>query len=101
MVLTPQEKRGNVLCGRGFGEGLSRGNQGWAILSLSLKGITGERRGKGGGIPFPADLERGKERDGGKHVLFANFSCREKGQIGTDPHLLCYKRSIADIEKIM
>jgi len=68
--------RGNVLFARGSDKRLSRGNQGWAILSLSLKVIIRRGEGKEGSILYPADLERGKERRLAKITfLSATLSC--------------------------
>jgi hypothetical protein len=45
----PRVGRGNVLSAEGLGKEGSRGNRGWAILSLSLTGIRRGRRGEGKG----------------------------------------------------
>jgi len=72
--------RGNVLFARGFGKGISRSNQGWAILSLSLKGIRRGRRGiRGREHPFPSGLGKRQEKRLAKStLLFATFSSKEK-----------------------
>ena len=62
-----------------FGKKVSRSNKGWAILSLSLKGIRRERRGEGEGVSLATRFrKRQGKRLAKSTLLFATFSSKEK-----------------------
>ncbi len=68
-----------MLFAEGLGKRVSRGNQGWAILSLSLSGIRRERRGEGKGTSFPIrHCKKQGKRLAESTLLFATFSSKEK-----------------------
>jgi len=97
-----------VLFARGFGKRISRGNQGWAILSLSLKGIRRGRRGtRGGEHPFPSGLGKRQEKRLAKStLLFATFSSKEKvGEVklrsGGGPDLWNYGKLMVNVATVM
>jgi len=53
--------------------------KGWAILSLSLKGIRRERRGEGEGVSLATRFrKRQGKRLAKRMLLFATFSSKEK-----------------------
>ena len=68
-----------MLFAAGFGKGISEAAKGWAILSLSLKGIRRERRGEGSGISLPTiDGRSSGKRLAKSTLLFAPFLLKKK-----------------------
>jgi len=56
--------------------------RGWAILSLSSKGIRRELKGEGKGISLPTRDGKGSAKRLAKSIpLFATFSCKEQSRV--------------------
>ena len=62
----------------GFGKGVSRGSQGWAILSLSPKGMRRGQGERGRESPYPSEIEEAQLRDWRKARFFLLLFLVEK-----------------------